>query len=361
MPIEFNLDQRLTGFTATTVPPGGGEGWVCTRELVGPADAAHLLDRLEKLQGTLFHLIPGLPAPSQVDHLLVLIRQDLSAIAFVNELQLRASVQVNRSVRAGEPIQVQDITDIAAVDLGVPVPDDSAIVFVRSHGWRRSLFYDFDTISPEATSRDFDLKSVLAKQMLLLLGLPVGGTQETGQVTRVEHMEQAIATLEKLLADACEIEAQYQELLAQHPWMLGRPYSEVVRHQPLDDSAIPDLTAIRCYDGCHDIIELKQPFLPLFKASGQFAAPFNDAWNQVESYLQFTLRNRGYLLQEKGLRFENPSSILICGHSLQESELATIRQKESISRAVSVLTYDHLLKTARHVLDLVRTAGDVRI
>ena len=172
-------------------------------------------------------------------------------------------------------------------------------------------------------------------------------------------MEQGIATLEQLLADRSEIEGQYQELLAEHPWMLGRAYSEVVRHQSLDDSAIPDFTAIRCYDDCHDIIELKQPFLQLFRASGHFAAPFNDAWNQVEAYLQFTVRNRSYLLQEKGLRFENPSSILICGQGLDESQLSAIREKESISRAITVLTYGHLLETARYVLQLVRTAGDL--
>jgi hypothetical protein len=52
---------------------------------------------------------------------------------------------------------------------------------------------------------------------------------------------------------------------------------EGVRHQPFDDSSIPD---------------------------------FTDAWNQAEGYLAYTIRNRGYLLQEKGLRFEDPKCLL---------------------------------------------------
>jgi hypothetical protein len=143
--------------------------------------------------------------------------------------------------------------------------------------------------------------------------------------------------------------------------MLGQPYTKVVRHQPFDDSSIPDFTAVRCYDDCHDIIELKQPFVALFKGSGQFGAGFNDAWNQAEGYLGYTVRNRGYLLQEKGLRFEDPKCLLICGHGLSSAEVAKIREKTALSAAISVLTYDQLLDIARHVARLVRTAGDLQL
>ena len=49
MPIEFRLEGRLGGFAAETIGPGE-EGWICQRELVGPSDAAYLVDRLEKFQ-----------------------------------------------------------------------------------------------------------------------------------------------------------------------------------------------------------------------------------------------------------------------------------------------------------------------
>ncbi len=356
MPIRFQLDQRLGGFTASSARDG--QVWICQRELVGPADAVHLSDRLEKFQDALFSKIPSLPQPSAIDHLLVVINRDLSATAYVNELAVMMKMRVNRNFEAGEPVYVRDIDEIASVELGIEIPTDAAIVVVNSFGWRRALFFDLAPLSPDAPTRDYPLDAILAQQLLLLLGLPVGLDTKAGPSTRAERMQRGIDRLEQLLAEKCEDESQYQQLLAAHPWMLGRSYSEVIRHQAFDDSAIPDFTAVRCYDGCHDIIELKQPFLQLFKANGSFAAPFNDAWNQLEAYLQFSVRNRSYLQSEKGLRFENPVSILICGHGLEAQEISRIREKESISRAISVLTYDHLLGTARHVLELVRKAGD---
>lgn len=359
MRIHFKLERPLAGFAATS-PDAHGCVWVCQRELVGPADP-HLTDKLEKLHDALFSKIPGLPSPSQIDHIVVTIGQDLSATAIVNELQPKVKVKVNRAVNAGEPIYIRDIDDIAAVDLGIDIPADSAVIVFRSFNWRRSLFFDVTPLGPDKPSRDQSLDAVLAQQTLLLFGIPIGIQGYRGALTRAEHMAQGVGRLEQLLHDRCEVEAQYQELLAQHPWMLGQAYTRVVRHQPFDDSSIPDFTAVRCYDDCHDIIELKQPFIALFKGSGQFGAGFNDAWNQAEGYLAYTIRNRGYLLQEKGLRFEDPKCLLVCGHGLSPAELEKIREKTSLSAAISVLTFDQLLGIARHVVELVRKAGDLQL
>ena len=356
MDINFKLVERLAGFVATSCDVQGGV-WVCQRELLGPTDP-HLTDRLEKLHDALFSKIPGLPPPSQIDHIVVTIDQNLFATAFVNNLHPQAKIKVNRAVQAGEPVYIRDIDDIAAVDLGINVPADSGVIVVRSFGWRRSLFFDVTPLGPDKPSRDQSLEAVLAQQMLMLFAIPIGIPAHEGPRTRAEHMTRGLTRLEELLRDRCEVEGKYQELLAEYPWMLGRPYARVLRHQPFDDSSIPDFTAVRCYDDCHDIIELKQPFVTLFKGSGQFGAGFNDAWNQAEGYLAYTIRNRGYLLQEKGLRFEDPKCLLICGHGLSSVELARIREKTSLSAAISVLTYDHLLGIARHVVDLVHTAGD---
>jgi len=300
MKIEFKLQERFAGFAVTSAD-AGGHGWICQRELVGPMDP-HLMDRLEKLHAALFLKIPGLPSPSQIDHIVITIAQDLSAIAYVNELQPREQVKVNRAIEAGEEIFVRDIDDIAAVELGIDIPANSGVIVVWSFGWKRSLFYDVTPLGPDKLARDYPLEAVLAQQRILLLGLPIGAPNGTSLLTRAEHMAQGVAQLEQLLRERCEEESKYQELLEQHPWMLGQTYSKVVRHQKFDDTAIPDFTAVRCYDDCHDIIELKHPFIPLFKETGQFRSGFNDAWNQAEDYVNFTRRNRDYLLREKKLR-----------------------------------------------------------
>ncbi len=80
MTIEFKINQRLVGFAASTAS-GSGRVALQFRELVAPMDLSHLYDRLDKMQSVLFSSIPGLPLPSQIDHLLVIIRQDLSAVA----------------------------------------------------------------------------------------------------------------------------------------------------------------------------------------------------------------------------------------------------------------------------------------
>jgi hypothetical protein len=139
---------------------------------------------------------------------------------------------------------------------------------------------------------------------------------------------------------------------------LGGLYSQVERHQPFDDRSIPDFTATRCYDQCHDIIELKQPFLKLFRKKATYAATFNDAWNQAERYLAFAIQQRSYLRDEKELRFENPKCMLLLGYGLTEQELREVRKKESLGRTIQVFTYDHLVETATHVVELVKTSHE---
>jgi len=115
MKANFTMEGRFAGFAVTTMAPGE-RGWVCQRELLGPAEP-HLTDRLEKLHDAVFARIPGLPLPSQIDHLVVLINRDLSATAFVNELQTQAKIKTNHAIQAGEAVFARDIDDILSVEL----------------------------------------------------------------------------------------------------------------------------------------------------------------------------------------------------------------------------------------------------
>ena len=184
MPIEFQLDNRLAGFAAGPAQ-GGQQVRVLVRELVSPNDTSLLLERLEKTQGSLFARIPGAPPPSLMDHILVVIRPDLSAIAHVNELQITAQAEINRGVKAGEPILVRDVERITSVDLGVEIPDDCAVVLLRSNGWRRSLFYDYGPLG-DGGPRNYRLDEVLAQQSMLLIGLlpGTGDVQEHAGIFR---------------------------------------------------------------------------------------------------------------------------------------------------------------------------------
>ena len=126
----------------------------------------------------------------------------------------------------------------------------------------------------------------------------------------------------------------------------------------LDDENIPDFTAVRCHDNFRDIIEIKQPVLTCFKKKDNFSSSFNDAWNQSERYLSFVHRQRNYLKEEKGLSFENPKCILIIGSDLTPNQLKMIREKEILAKSVIVYTYDHIQRTACHILNLISSTRE---
>ena len=169
MPQAFKLAERVIGISMNAAVAGENVQ-IRTQELIGPT-ATYLLDRLEQIHLAVFAKIPGMPAPSQIDHLLVIIRPDLTGTAYVNELAIQAMVRVNRAVQAGTPVHREDISDVTLVDLGVQVPPDSGVIVFRSSGWRRSLFFDLGPLMPEHGPRTEPLEKALAQQELLLLGI----------------------------------------------------------------------------------------------------------------------------------------------------------------------------------------------
>jgi hypothetical protein len=169
MPQEFKLTERICGISMNSAAPGE-KVQIRTQELIGPTEP-HLLDRLEQLQLAVFDKIPGIPPPSLIDHILVVIRPDLAGTAYVNELNIQAMVRVNRAVEAGTVVYRHDITEVTSVELGVPVPPDNGVIVVRSSGWRRSLFFDLGPLIPEHGPRAEPLEKLLAQQESLLLGM----------------------------------------------------------------------------------------------------------------------------------------------------------------------------------------------
>lgn len=352
MIVRFKLPKRPAGIALQDCLPGQ-RVVVQTTELVGPEDPAAVQDRLEQLNGCVFQFIPNLPLPSQVDHLLVVIMPDLAATAYVNELDIRAKVKVTRDVKKGELLRPSDISDLSAVTLGVEIPHNAAVVLFRSLSWRRSIYYDFAPLAIDGASRASDFDASVTTQALVLIGLlPIDATGVS-----LGSMEAAAMRLRQLLHEGCQEEAMYQELLHENAWMFGGQYTQLERHTQLDDSQIPDFTAVRAADGARDILELKQPFLNCFKQDGTLAAPFNDAWNQAERYLSFVTRQSHYLLTEKGIQISNPGCYLVVGSGWTAEQQAHVTLKTEQSRGVRVITYDQLLRQSDRILELVRTAA----
>ena len=404
MPFEFQITTRPAGIALNAARPGETVR-ILARELLGPREAL-LVDRLAGLHDIVFSKIPELPAPSAIDHIVVIIRSDLGCTAYVNELSPIAKARVSRPIEAGSPVFVSDVTELASVDLGVEIPLDAAVIVMRSFGWKRSLFFDFVPLSAGRV-RDLPLEQALVQQAMLLFDIPAAVTPgesidgsphtespgepsaettspsaldgspntrnqivpsanasnssaqppESPVQTRVRHWEGKLTQLKALLASRCETEREYQEFLDENgSWVFRSRYGSLNRHPKLDDTSIPDFVATRNGDEYLDVIEIKQPFVSMFRRDGEFSAAFNDACNQAEQYLIFTERQRPYL-RDKGLRFENPECLLIMGYGLSEREIEKTKAIESSrARRVRVVTYDQLIKEAEAVIQLARYA-----
>jgi hypothetical protein len=103
--------------------------------------------------------------------MLVLVRKDGSATAYINEISVTALARSRRSLKKGEPVYVRDILDVERLTLpGVSVPDDVGVVLLLSVRWRKGLYFDFGPILPEGPGpRTYDLEKLCGQYYAYLL------------------------------------------------------------------------------------------------------------------------------------------------------------------------------------------------
>jgi hypothetical protein len=283
-----------------------------------------------------------------------MIRHDLSGEAHVQDLSAIIGARPSRPVVAGEPLRDGDIVSIEEFKFNVDVPDDVAVIVLQSFGWRRAVYFDFGPLAQPPRGRIGPISRVLAQQTAQLWR--VDRKPEVPARTRVDVMADGFQRLRTLLDQRCDEEVRYQEVLEDHPWMMGvGKYSRFQRHPKLDDRNIPDFTARLAANETDDIVELKQPFLTLFRKDGEFTSEFHDSWYQAERYLAFARDNRDYLRREKGMRFESPRCILLVGTRWTEEEARLIRIKDQSNPLIQIITYEEVLAQATAVLSVMRT------
>lgn len=175
-----------------------------------------------------------------------------------------------------------------------------------------------------------------------------------------EVFARAIEELRRMISAREEEEAKYQAHLQAHPWMLGLEYESIESHRHFDDRNIPDFTGIRARDSCRDIIEIKPPFLDLFKKDDSPSMEFMANWHQAERYLDFARNEHEYLRRQKGIHFENPKCFLLIGVAFSEAQQKAIRIKENNNPSIKVLTYFDLIAYAEHTLNLLDNLSSAR-
>jgi hypothetical protein len=163
LPYQVVLGHRPAGYTRTGALEGD-EVEVVAREFTSSEDGELFVSRLEGLPNDLLAMVPheARITPSRVDHLVGIIEPDLRTTLYINECNFVAHAVSARAVAAGEEMTVDDILDIARVDIeGVDCPPEAGIVCVFSAGWRKGLYFDLEPLLPEAGVRTYHVNEVL--------------------------------------------------------------------------------------------------------------------------------------------------------------------------------------------------------
>jgi hypothetical protein len=168
------------------------------------------------------------------------------------------------------------------------------------------------------------------------------------------ELEVPIHELQSLLDTNDSSEAKYQKLLSQHAWIFGLQYKQISRHERLDDKNIPDFIGIRSRDNCCDVFEIKPPSMPVFRSKGEFSIQFYEAWSQAERYLDFVRQDPDYLHRNKGLKFDNPKCVLICGYNLSSDQIAKLRVKERMNPSLQFLTFNDLITSMSSTIKFIK-------
>lgn len=169
-PFEFVLETAPAGYALESAGPGELLE-VARREFTSSEDGDLFITRLEGIPESLLrHLPPGTAAaPGAIDHLLAVIRPDLTTMLYVNECELFIQAQSARNFEAGDPVTEDDLLDIKRLRFeGVDVPAEAAIVCIFSAGWRKGLFFDVTPLPPTNQIREYDLEAVLGSYFAYL-------------------------------------------------------------------------------------------------------------------------------------------------------------------------------------------------
>lgn len=171
MPYEIRLDAPPAGYALESATEEGQTVRVAVREFTSSEDGELFVSRLEGIPQQLLSLIPtgNRVQPSMVDHLVAIIRKDLTVTVYLNECETYAQIRVARKVEAGEPILEDDVVDINRFSFeGVEFPVDAGVVCVFSSGWRKGFFFDIEPLLKDGPDRKYEVEELLGSYLAYL-------------------------------------------------------------------------------------------------------------------------------------------------------------------------------------------------
>lgn len=183
-----------------------------------------------------------------------------------------------------------------------------------------------------------------------------------GLAARLVQYETAIDTLEALVDDPGTKEQALQEHLKANPWMFGSEYSELLDRRSWTRDDDLDYMLRRTADGFLEIIEIKRATgTALFNHDASHdsyyvAAPLSRVIGQVIRYVNETQRQRDAILAKDGEETLKIRARVVIGRDGEEAHVRALKSLNGHLTQIEVLTYDQLLRIARRVIGLFKSA-----
>src|ERR1044071_4453510 len=125
MPYQIVLREKPLGYSRNSASKGQMVQ-VVAREFLSSDDGERFFVRMDGWPSEIVGALPPTAEvnPSNVNHLIALIRQDLTTTVYVNELEQVARIRSAGALAAGQQVRQSDIADIVEMRFeGVEIPE----------------------------------------------------------------------------------------------------------------------------------------------------------------------------------------------------------------------------------------------
>jgi hypothetical protein len=173
----------------------------------------------------------------------------------------------------------------------------------------------------------------------------------------VKH-KKAYEKLKTLVETDNTIESEFQDLLADNPWMFGSEYSELLDRRTWTRDDNLDFMLRRTSDNYLEIVEIKTPFKePLFlhdKSHDSYypSSKLSPVLGQVIRYISEIERNRDTILSKDKCDTLKIRARIIVGSDGDRSHQEALRSFNAHLHRIEVMTFDQLVRIAGRVLSV---------
>lgn len=175
--------------------------------------------------------------------------------------------------------------------------------------------------------------------------------------------QNSVAELEMLIATDDVKESSFQTLLTKNPWMFGSEYSELLDRRKWTRDENQDFVVRRTADNYIELIEIKTPLAgtPLFNfdrshESFYAGAELSKVIGQVQKYLEKLDADRHSILAQDHEDTAKIRAKVIIGRDVDDNQRKALRGLNGHLHRIEILTFDQLVRIARHVLNYLENA-----